>query len=106
MPMLSWQNEDQKTGFSKLSITFCLFNRRVNQVSELLLKGMGRSMDSKAIIYVLSPSCHTKDKCNMVGQTVESGDQRAILSLEALPVLALPQGTYREKYVLGGLPQT
>lgn len=42
----------------------------------------------------------------MEGQTVESGDQRAILSLEALPVLALPQGTYREKYVLGGLPQT
>lgn len=37
-------------------------------------------------------------------QTVRSGDQIAILSLEALSVLALPQETERKKYVLGGLP--
>ena len=46
----------------------------------------------------------SKDKCNMGEQTVRSGDQIAILSLEALSVLALPQETERKKYVLGGLP--
>lgn len=42
----------------------------------------------------------------MERQTVGSGDQIAIPSLEALSVLVLPRGTKREKYVRGGLSLT
>lgn len=42
----------------------------------------------------------------MEGQTVGFGDQITILSLEALSLLALPQGTKREENVLGGLSLT
>lgn len=42
----------------------------------------------------------------MAGQSAGSADQIAAASVGPLSILALPQGTQREKCVQGGLPRT